>query len=70
MGHEQVYKPFSDFLHKVMGRTSPFTPAERELIAAYTSNLNDCDFCYDAHKTAGSALMETMAVGQAHPDRT
>jgi len=29
---------------------SPFTIAERELIAAYVSGLNQCQFCFGAHK--------------------
>ena len=28
---------------------SPLTVAERELIAAYVSSLNECDFCADSH---------------------
>lgn len=29
---------------------SPFSIAERELIAAYVSGLNQCQFCFGAHK--------------------
>jgi len=29
---------------------SPFSVAERELIAAYVSGLNQCQFCFGAHK--------------------
>jgi uncharacterized peroxidase-related enzyme len=37
-------------LHELLMRqASPFTVAERELIAAYVSGLNACDYCHDIH---------------------
>lgn len=36
--------PFSDLLHDVMRGPSRWTVAERELFAAYTSQLNHCVF--------------------------
>jgi uncharacterized peroxidase-related enzyme len=36
---------------------SPLTPAERELIAAYVSNLNSCSYCQQAHSAVASELM-------------
>jgi uncharacterized peroxidase-related enzyme len=35
---------------------SPFSVAERELIAAYVSGLNRCDFCYGSHKIIASTF--------------
>lgn len=45
-------------LHQTVMRDikSPFTIAERELIAAYTSALNACSFCYGSHSTVAEAL--------------
>lgn len=45
-------------LHQAVMRDiqSPFTIAERELIAAYTSALNTCSFCYGAHRAVAEAL--------------
>lgn len=37
-------RPFSQWLHTVMRGPSPWTPGERELIAAHVSNLNRCVF--------------------------
>jgi uncharacterized peroxidase-related enzyme len=43
-----------------------FTRAERELISAYTSGINDCTYCYRTHKATAEALgvdehlLETM----------
>ena len=35
---------------------SSLTPAQRELIAAYTSAVNACEFCYGAHAATAEAL--------------
>ena len=35
---------------------SPLSEAERELIAAYTSGLNDCVFCMNSHAAAARCL--------------
>ncbi len=54
--HERIYRPFVHFLREVMRGPSPFTDSERELIGAYTSGLNDCDFCQDTHLSTAMAL--------------
>ncbi|TMV07804.1 carboxymuconolactone decarboxylase family protein [Ruegeria sediminis] len=47
----------------VMRQPSPFTPAEREAIAAYVSALNDCQYCHALHGRAAVNLgMEDGAV--------
>nr|WP_240322496.1 carboxymuconolactone decarboxylase family protein [Micromonospora aurantiaca] len=33
------------------------TPGERELIAAYVSGLNDCDFCCSSHAAFAAAQL-------------
>jgi uncharacterized peroxidase-related enzyme len=38
------------FTQHVLRGPSPFTVAERELIAAYVSGLNQCQYCHGAHK--------------------
>lgn len=45
-------------LHQTVMRDieSPYSVAERELIAAYTSALNACSFCYGSHRTVAEAL--------------
>ena len=43
-----------------------FTSEQRELIAAYSSGLNDCTYCYNTHKATAEAfgvdenLLESM----------
>ncbi len=36
----------------------PLTPGERELIAAYVSGLNECDYCCSAHSAYAAAQLE------------
>jgi uncharacterized peroxidase-related enzyme len=42
--------------HQVMFEEAPLGQALRELIAAYTSSLNRCDFCKNAHAAVASHL--------------
>lgn len=37
-------RPFSDLMHDVMRGSSAWTPGERELFAALTARLSDCEF--------------------------
>lgn len=74
----EVFRKFNDGLmplceyHDVILRgDSPLSVAERELIAAYVSGLNACDFCLGAHQEIAEshgvdgALLETLV---ADPD--
>lgn len=58
-----VFKAFPDHIkplllyHDALLRgDSPLSVAERELIAAYVSGLNACDFCFGAHKVMARAF--------------
>ena len=42
--------------HELMFRQAPISAALRELIAAYTSSLNRCDFCMQAHAAVATHL--------------
>lgn len=43
-------------LHEaIMRSASPLTPAERELIAAYVSGLNRCQYCFGVHAETAKA---------------
>lgn len=44
------YLPIIQFIQTVMRGESSLSPGERELIAAYVSGLNACDYCYGAHQ--------------------
>lgn len=43
------------------GGDSPLSEAERELIAAYVSNRNDCTFCWSSHAAAARYLYKDAA---------
>ena len=44
-----VAKPLSEFCEVLMRAENSLTRGERELIATYTSSLNECFFCENAH---------------------
>jgi uncharacterized peroxidase-related enzyme len=44
--------------HTLMHKECSLSPGLRELIAAYTSSLNDCEFCMKAHAAVASILLE------------
>ena len=48
--------PLLDYQERVLRNPSPFTAGERELIAAYVSALNDCDYCQGLHEAVAARL--------------
>ncbi|MDJ0717648.1 MAG: peroxidase-related enzyme [Prochloraceae cyanobacterium] len=50
------YLPITEFIQTVMRGESSFTAGERELIAAYVSGLNACDYCYGSHQAIATDL--------------
>jgi uncharacterized peroxidase-related enzyme len=48
--------PFSQLNEAVMRGDAPFTAGERELIAAYVSALNGCDYCQCEHAALAAAF--------------
>ena len=53
---QQPARPICDLTQLLLRGPSSLTEAERELIATYTSYLNDCTFCQTAH-TAATCLL-------------
>jgi uncharacterized peroxidase-related enzyme len=43
--------------HTLMHNACPISPGLRELIAAYTSSLNQCEFCMKAHAAVAAKLL-------------
>ena len=43
--------------HTLMHKPSPLSAGLRELIATYTSSLNNCEFCMKAHAAVASQLL-------------
>ena len=49
-------KPLYELAQVLLRGPSPLTAAERELIAAYVSHLNECVFCMSSHAAAARCL--------------
>jgi len=56
MSKWDLFEPYMEFIHRLMNYPSGPTQKEKETIAAFTSLLNACDFCYGAHKNVCMAL--------------
>jgi uncharacterized peroxidase-related enzyme len=48
-------KALSALAHTLLHGPSTLTSGERELIAAYVSKLNSCEFCHESHAAAANA---------------
>src|SRR5271167_910672 len=48
-------RPLGEFTEAAMRGPSPFTQAQRELIAAYVSGLNVCAYCHTTHVAVAAA---------------
>jgi uncharacterized peroxidase-related enzyme len=48
--------------HEIMHEDAPISVALRELIAAYTSSLNNCEFCMKAHAAVAAHLYKDEAL--------
>ena len=45
-----LFAPLIEFHQRLLREDSPFTVAERELLAAYVSTLNACGYCAGVHE--------------------
>lgn len=61
MFRPETGKPLYDLAQVLLRGDSPLSEAERELIAAYVSYLNDCMFCMSSHAAAARCLYGTEA---------
>ncbi|HEY5367502.1 MAG TPA: peroxidase-related enzyme [Hanamia sp.] len=56
MFRPETGKPLYDLVQVLLRGESPLSEADRELIAAYVSYLNDCMFCMKSHSAAARCL--------------
>ncbi|GAA4549770.1 carboxymuconolactone decarboxylase family protein [Amycolatopsis samaneae] len=49
-------RPLLDFHELIMRAPSEFSAGERELIAAYVSGVNGCDYCHGVHTVTAEAF--------------
>jgi len=54
--YPELASPLHDFAENLMRGECPLSAADRELIAVYVSELNDCAFCRDSHSAALAGL--------------
>lgn len=52
----EVARPLLEYHEVLLRGGSPFSAAERELIAAYVSGLNNCNYCRAVHSQTAVAL--------------
>lgn len=52
----QAARPLLEYHQLLLRDESPFTTGERELIAAYVSRLNNCNYCSAVHSQTAVAL--------------
>jgi uncharacterized peroxidase-related enzyme len=52
----EVARPLIEYHEVLLRDESPFNTAERELIAAYVSAVNDCNYCRAVHSQTAVAL--------------
>ncbi|MEM7022179.1 MAG: peroxidase-related enzyme [Pseudomonadota bacterium] len=55
-GQRETAKPLLAYHEALMRGPSPLSVAERELLAAYASGLNQCSYCHGAHRAAAEAF--------------
>lgn len=54
--YPETARPLLDYHQVLMRGESPLSEAERELIAAYVSGLNACDYCCGVHARTAQAF--------------
>jgi uncharacterized peroxidase-related enzyme len=59
---EQFTIHLARFTHGVLREPASISPGLRELIAAYTSDQNECGFCTQAHAAAAAELLGDEAL--------
>lgn len=52
----QTNRPLLEFHEALLRGPSPFTEAEREMIATYVSGVNGCRYCHGVHTATAERL--------------
>lgn len=56
MENKKRYMMMLSFAQEVLREPSSLSPQDREIIAAYTSYLNGCKFCYGSHRLFAESI--------------
>jgi uncharacterized peroxidase-related enzyme len=54
----ETAKPLNELAEVLLRGPHSLTPGERELIAAYVSGLNECEFCCSSHSAFAAAQLD------------
>lgn len=54
----ETARPLCDLAETLLRKPHSLTSGERELIAAYVSHKNDCNFCHSSHAAAANAHLK------------
>jgi uncharacterized peroxidase-related enzyme len=54
--HSEIYSHWVQVSQAILRGPSSLTPAQRELIGAYVSSFNACQYCYGGHRAAAELL--------------
>jgi alkylhydroperoxidase family enzyme len=52
-----LFEPYMEFIHRLMNYPAGRSQEEKEIITAFGSLLNACDFCYGGHKNVCMSLV-------------
>jgi len=64
----ETARPLSELADVLLHAPGPLPPADRELIGAYVSALNECDYCRNSHAAiAACHLASEESAGAAEP---
>ena len=58
MFRPQTAKPLFDLAEALLRGESPLSRGDREVIAAYVSTLNQCQFCANSHATFAALQLD------------
>lgn len=59
------FAPLDKVSQRIMRGKSPLSHAEKEIIAAFVSGLNECNFCYGSHKAVAENFGVTPDILEA-----
>ena len=62
MFRPQTAKPLFDLAEVLLRGESPLSRGDREVIAAYVSTLNQCQFCANSHATFAALQLDGKMV--------
>ncbi len=54
--YADIWRIWGEFSQTLMRGPGPLSVADRELVAAYVSGLNECEYCYRDHAMAAEAF--------------